>query len=264
MTEYQDIDALNWSSLKLMADSALHYHRGIKHPRKDTAALALGRKVHMAVLEPERFERDCVRRPDEWDSWRTKASKEWRQEQLDAGREVLDEGEAETIERMRESIANHADAKRRLEGTRREESIVWTVDGVACKGRVDAIAADRVVDLKTCRDLGLFVRRDAASLLYHGQLAWYLDGAIAAGACSPDAKAYTVPVENCEPFDCTSFELGPVSLEAGRRLWRRLFDQWVTCRDTGLWPGRYPNESVLELADWAAGMQPDADDNEEF
>ena len=46
---------------------------------------------------------------------------------------------------------------------------------------LDAVAPDRVVDLKTTRDMSKFPR-DAANLLYHGQMAWYLDGAIAASA----------------------------------------------------------------------------------
>jgi hypothetical protein len=263
MTEYQDIDALNWSSLKLMHESPLMYRWRERHPRKDTQALSLGRMVHMAVLEPERFEECCVRRPSEFDSWRTKASKEWRQEQLDAGREVMTDEDAETIERVREAIVWHADAMRLLQGTRREEALTWTVDGVECKGRVDAIAASRIVDLKTTRDLGLFVRKGAAELLYHGQLAWYLDGAIAAGACSPDAGAFVVAVETSEPYDCAAFRLGEESLDAGHDLWRSLIDQWITCRDTGLWLGKFPSLTFLDMPRWAAGMQPD-DDNEEF
>ena len=151
---------------------------------------------------------------------------------------------------------------KRIDGTRREESIVWTVDGVQCKGRIDAIADDRIVDLKTTRDLQIFVRRDAAQMLYHGQLAWYLDGAIAAGACSPDAAAYVVAVETTDPYDVACFRLGEQSLDAGRALWRRLLDEWVTCRDAGVWLGQYPSETVLEMPSWAAGMR--LEDEEEF
>lgn len=254
MTDYASIDALNWSSLKLMADSPLMYQWRQKHPRPDTKALSLGRKAHMAVLEPERYEQDCVRRPDEWDSWRTKASKEWRDEQLAAGREVMTDEEADKIELIRNAVYGHEDAMRRLDGTRREESIVWTVDGVRCKGRVDAIAPDRLPDLKTTRNLGTFVSRDAAALLYHGQLAWYLDGAIKAGACSPDAQAYAIAVETEPPYDCASFVLDDQLLSEGRTLWRYLFDLWMSCRDAGVWPGRYPSETPLHFTRWSKGL----------
>jgi len=251
MTNYASIDALNWSSLKLMADSPLMYQWRQEHPRPDTKSLSLGRKEHMAVLEPERYEQDCVRRPAEWDSWRTKASKEWRDEQTAAGKEVMNDAEADKIELIRNAIYGHADAMRRLAGTRREESIVWTVDGVRCKGRVDAIASDRVVDLKTTRNLGLFVRRDAGAYLYHGQLAWYLDGAISAGACSPDAQAYAIAVETEPPYDCACFALDGWYVEEGRALWKDLLEQWISCRDAGVWPGRYPNETPLQFKMWS-------------
>ncbi|MCP3884182.1 MAG: hypothetical protein GY700_01660 [Propionibacteriaceae bacterium] len=258
--EYSKIKALNWSSLKPMAESALHCQWLRCHPRVDTEALRLGTVVHMAVLEPDRYETECVRRPNKWDSWRTKASKEWRQDQIDAAMWVLTDDEADRVDRMVDAISRHSDAVRLLSNTRTEEAITWEIDGVPCKGRVDAISADRVVDLKTCRDLGLFVRRDAASMLYHGQLAWYLDGAIAAGACSPDAAAYVVPVESDGPYDCAALRLSERSLDAGRRLWRRLLDEWITCRDTGLWLGRYPSEDILDMPLWAPGMY---DDDEE-
>lgn len=260
--DYLAIKALNWSSLKAMETSGLLYQWRTSHARQDTAAMALGRKVHMAVLEPDRYETDCVRRPDEWKDWRKKAAKEWRQEQLDAGREVLTDDEADKIDAMVEAIKRHNDAVRLLSNTRCEESTQWTVDGVPCKGRIDAIAADRVVDLKTTRDLSLFVRRDAGSMLYHGQLAWYLDAAIATGSCSPDSAAYVVAVETEGPYDVAAMRLGEESIDAGRRLWRRLFDQWMTCRDTGLWPGRYPSETTLDVQPWAAGMRDD--EEEEF
>jgi hypothetical protein len=216
----------------------------------------------MAVLEPDKFLDYCVRRPEEWDSWRTKASKEWRDDQRAAGLEVMDDKDADTVERIVAAVSEHTDAQDLLRGTRREETIEWNWHGVRCKGRVDAIASDRIVDLKTTRDLGLFVRRGAAELLYHGQLAWYLDGAIEAGACSPDAAAYVVAVESTEPYDVAAFRLGEQSLDAGRALYSTLLERWITCRDADLWPGRYPSLTTLDMPGWAAGMR--QEDEEEF
>ena len=79
MTEYADIAALNWSSLKHMAESPLAYRWHLAHPREDTPALRLGRAVHARILEPAEYERrwavapQCDRRTKagraEWDEW---------------------------------------------------------------------------------------------------------------------------------------------------------------------------------------------------
>lgn len=61
---YDAIEAINWSSLVHMATSAKMLRWRVEHPRPDTPALALGRAIHCAVLEPERFERDYLVEPE--------------------------------------------------------------------------------------------------------------------------------------------------------------------------------------------------------
>ena len=73
--EYADIDAVNWSPLSAMRDSPLHYAHRLRTPRTDTPALAMGRAIHTAVLEPDAFPLGYVVRPDGIDR-RTKAGKE--------------------------------------------------------------------------------------------------------------------------------------------------------------------------------------------
>lgn len=256
--DYRALDALNWSSLKMMGDSPLLYRWRQEHPRPDTAALSMGRAIHVAVLEPAEFGAAYREKPADVD-YRTKSGKAWRDEATARGVEIITPEQSDTIVQCCESIASHADASALLSGTRREETIRWTVDGVACKGRVDAVNAERVVDLKTCRDLGKF-ERDAASFCYHGQLAWYLDGAIAAKATDPDAVPYIVAVETSEPYDCAAFRLSETVIDAGRYLWRSYLDRWVACRDADLWPGRHPSLEVLDLPPWAPGMRPDEEE----
>jgi len=245
MREYEQIEALNWSSLKEMAASPLHYQWRVEHPRRDTPAFALGRAVHCAILEPDAFDEryfvpealQCVAS--------TKAG--------------LLQRQAGTVLVCVESVARHAEASAALEGTHREVACTWTdpETGTACKGRLDAVARGRMVDMKTTgRGLATFPR-DAANYLYHGQLAWYIDGAIAAGLCDRDAAVQIVAVETCEPYDAALFTLPPYVVEAGRRLCRRLLSEWVECRAAGIWPGRYPSATALHLPDWAPGMRDD-------
>jgi len=60
MQDYYSVQAVNISSLKHMRRSPMHYLEVVANQRKDTRALALGRVAHMAVLEPERFDRAAV------------------------------------------------------------------------------------------------------------------------------------------------------------------------------------------------------------
>lgn len=54
-SDYLAIDAEHWTALKVILDSPLAYAAAKKAPRVDTAAMAIGRAVHVAVLEPDEF-----------------------------------------------------------------------------------------------------------------------------------------------------------------------------------------------------------------
>lgn len=58
--EYRQIDAINWSSLKHMAESPMLYRHMLDHGRDDTPALAFGRLVHTLVFEPALFNSECA------------------------------------------------------------------------------------------------------------------------------------------------------------------------------------------------------------
>ncbi|MFA5154787.1 MAG: PD-(D/E)XK nuclease-like domain-containing protein, partial [Clostridia bacterium] len=195
MLKYESIKALNWSSLKEVATSPRAYRWRQDHPREDTAALAMGRAVHCAILEPAEFEERYIVRPDGVDL-RTKEGKAWRTDAEASGREILTAEQGETVEECVASVGAHPDVAGLLEGCLVEQVVTWTdpATGVECKGRLDALTRRQVIDLKTTRELVRF-ESDAARLLYHGQLAWYLDGARAAGVVDPDAKAWIVAVE---------------------------------------------------------------------
>ncbi len=81
MTAYADIPGLNWSSLKLIATSPLMLKHRADNPRKDTPALARGRAIHCAILEPALFESAYVEEPDFGDL-RTNTTKAERAEWL--------------------------------------------------------------------------------------------------------------------------------------------------------------------------------------
>lgn len=277
--DYSKIAALNFSSLKHVQDSPLHYWHREQHPSDDdTPSKRLGRATHCLTLEPDAFESRYVVGQGKRCTAMTKKGDRCSHQALPLadhcgvhdgqaeaavwlldhpGVEVLTADEGDTAVACRNAVAGHSDAARLLHGAPSREVVVQWTDadtGVACKGRLDAVGPSSVVDLKTTgKGLGNF-GRDAGSLLYHAQVAWYLDGARAAGVVSDSAGAYIIAVETAAPWDVAAFEVAGAELDAGRELYRRMIDTWVSCRETGDWYGRYPVLTRLELPRWAPGM----------
>jgi hypothetical protein len=95
--------------------------------------------------------------------------------------------------------------------------------------------------------------RDASALLYHGQLAWYHEGAIAAGVLPPDADPPSVvAVQTTEPFDVMAFRMTPQALAAGRLLWQSLIRRYSACQAADYWPGVAPTVLDYEVMPWAS------------
>ena len=252
--EYCALPELNWSWLKEMEVSPKRCKWRADHPRKDTPAFKLGRAIHCAVLEPKRFELDYAVKPEGL-RLSSLEGKDWKI--LANDREPV----SDVVERCAKSVHEHVEAIKLLKNCRTEETIQWVDQrtGVACKARMDSVSVSpsAFVDLKKCRDLAWF-ERDARKFLYHGQIAWYFDGAVAASVLPHDAKPYIIAVEDHDECDVLVYPIRDETLNKGRALCRRLLDLWVQCMETGLWPGRGPALTRFELPvfaeDAAAGM----------
>lgn len=255
-TPYEAIDAMNWSTLKLLATSAKLLRWRVDRPREDTEALERGRRIHTAVLEPAKWSR-VVPLPDFGDM-RTKAAKTARDEWLVAnqGAEAIDADEHALCERVAASVREHPAAARLLAVGRAEQVITWIdrPSGLPCKARLDFLAPGHLADLKTGRWQSVRdIARDRAMYLDHGQLAFYLDGAIEAGLLPADASHHIIAAQTIEPYDVVVGALAPEDLDKGRMLCRRLIDRYLACRAADWWPGLAPEVVVLRLPEWAAG-----------
>jgi len=193
-----------------MAVSPLHYRYWSANTRPDTPAMALGRAVHMAVLEPRRFEslQDTPR----------KGTNRQRN--------------APTVRQIAAGIAKSvwkSCAGRYLICADTEMSVFWKKDCIGCKARVDAIQPGHVIELKTTRSLVEFhhaVRR----YHYDAQLAWYCD------ALGFD-KATIIAVETQPPYDVAICEVPRAILERGREKYRGWWSKLVECTRLERWPG---------------------------
>src|SRR4029077_6500729 len=110
--EYDRLDRVNWSSLKLMARSPAHYRQALIEPPADTDEKALGRAIHLSVFEPERV-RQLVA---VWDGG-SRRGKDWeRFKEENKGRELLTENAAKRCSQVAEAVRRDSNASRYLAG----------------------------------------------------------------------------------------------------------------------------------------------------
>lgn len=247
---YFDIDAVNWSSLKEMRRSPLHYQHRLHAPRKDTSSLVLGRAIHLAVLEPARFETEVavfdglVRRGKAWDEF----------QELNADRTILKPSEVEQCLSVRDAVRNSPVASPYLTGGVAEQTVTWTdpATGIACKARPDYLCADgkTFVDLKSARDIDERSFGSAAARYgYANQLAWYREGQYRSGL--GERTPVLIAVEHEPPYDVGVFTVDEDLLYTALAECQELLRRVALCRSTGKWPGRYGAAVPLALPRWA-------------
>lgn len=247
---YCAFEGINISSLKAMRRSPLHYLESAARSKRPSKAMSIGTATHCAVLEPSRFVEEYARFADRFDK-RTKAFKDF--EAGHPGREILSAVDYDACTAMRDAVRSHEAAANLLVEGRPEVSILWTDDatGIDCRGRADWIAPGHVlVGLKTTAraDTWAFPRQ-AASLGYHLQWAYYHDGYEAATGHAP--RMVEIVVESERPHDVVVYEIGADTIEQGRREYRELLVRLRECVEADTWPGSAPAPVPFSLPMWA-------------
>jgi len=270
---------LNWSTLKFLATSPKLLKWRVDHPEPESIPLRLGRAIHCAILEPDKFEgrwistTTCQAQTRAGEPCRAEGSRYFdglwfcgvrghappgATNTPGEGIEVIDAEGLKLTRLCAESVKAHAPSSKLLAGGHSEQEIEWVdaESGIECRGRVDYLRPDVLIDLKSTRRETVrdFVG-DVARNLYHGQVAWYTDGAIQAGRLPADAKnPYIIAVSTAEPYDVTAYQLSQATLEAGRILVRDLIAKYQECTAAGYWPGIAPDMQTLEIPNWSPGM----------
>jgi hypothetical protein len=257
--QYTALPYVNWSTAKMMQTSPKLVRYRAAHPRPDTAAFGLGRAIHACVLEPDRWVCDYAGRPDFGDL-RTKAGRAARDAWVDtlpASTMVLSAEDHALAELCAGEIHAHPHAHAMLTGGRAEQCVLWldADTGLRCKARLDYLRPTDLIDLKsTRRETPRQFLTEASALLYHGQIAWYHDGCIAAGVLPPDADLPgIVTVQTTEPYDVAAYRMTRAAYLTGRSLWRSLLRRYAECELAGYWPGIGPSILDFDVMPWAAG-----------
>jgi hypothetical protein len=259
--QYEAIDAVNWSILKLYDRSPLHAKHQMDFPSAPTPAMERGTAVHMAVLEPDKFDDEYVVAPKV--DRRTKAGKaEWAEfEQANQGKTFLSKTDGDYIKAVRSKIPKHAAVHDLLSGKGLNECAVVAernVDGqkILCKSLVDRITQHDgftwVIDLKSCQDAQPWAfGNKAASLDYGGQAAFYLDNLDAASPSSDVERRFVfLAWEVDPPYEPKLYEMDEGDIATCSSRANRLLRLHAKCVESNDWPGYSSEVELLRLPGW--------------
>jgi exodeoxyribonuclease VIII len=260
---YAEWPAVNASILNGFSRTPAHVYYEMTHGgKKRTPSLDLGWYVHLAILEPERFEAEVIV-PPKLDK-RTKVGKaEWAKfEAANAGKLFVDAATHEKVTAMAESMRAHETAREFFSGKGQNEiSIVWEdgATGLLCKARIDRVSTigewPIVGDVKSARNASR--REFERSIHLYGyavQAVHYLAGLetlypIPDGA--PFRRFVFFVVESEPPYCCACYELDDIALQEGELLRRKYLRAWKECTESGSWPGYAQGIDYASLPPWA-------------
>lgn len=290
--QYASTPGVNWSSLKYMSISPRMYRYRLTHPEPRKQAWALGGAIHCMVLEPGEFESRYVvldadtvkqvapgRGSKEGKALIAEhpefATSEMSSEEYQAacvalmfpGKESLTAKQHATAMAASAAIMEHRVARDLLHGGCAEESLTWidAVTGLKCKGRLDYLRPDLVIDLKSSRDPApAKFEKDAVAYGYAAQVAFYDDGARASKRVTGGRNPCVVAVRSKDDFDVAAFQLTDEALEIGRMIYRSLLQRLLECTESDFWPGVAPDLRSLDLPPWAITNIIDNAPTEEF
>jgi hypothetical protein len=250
--DYIKIDAVNWSTLKHMRTSPLHYRHAVDSPDEDTTRFGIGRAIHTAILEPHRLSTDYAvfegarRSGKAWEAF----------EAENIARTILKRDEMSRVQSLAARVASNDVAQEWLGGGNQaliERSIQWTdpATGIACKARPDAVHS-AIVDVKSTSSIDERQFRALATRMgYFGQLAFYRRGYKTLTKLTLPCAILAVEVD--APHDIGVFVVDDESLRVADDEITRLLAKLAECRKTNEWPGRYQKAQTMTLPDWALG-----------
>lgn len=253
--EYRLVPAINYSNLKHMRKSPLHYRHAVDAPPDPdlNQKLAMFRAVHTLVLEPFQFPAEYAVYEGRRDK-RTKAYKEFLE--ANQGRSILSINEHEQALAIAEAVSDHPWVIDLLaaDGTTCEVPMLWD-DATAgpCKGKADILhySEERgliVADLKTYATTdNRQVGRDGVRNGWHIQFAHYLHGAAqhyGLDLSKVKYSCFSVIAEANAPHDVCVFEWDEESIDFAMIEHRRLLDTVADCERKQKWPGRSNMQSI--------------------
>lgn len=264
-------ESVNFSTLKFMGISPLHYLDAVQNGTPDKPAFALGRAAHTALLEPETWEERYIVKPETVDrvddEGNVKTIQLRRDNRIPEWREFV-----ALAKEQRKSIITQEDydkalvmaqralvdpvASKRLQGrTEKEITILWkhALTGFQIRSRLDLVNHDLPVicDVKSVGDIRprrMWTNFERFS--YLAQAAMYTDAWFA--ATGEMLSFEVIAVESKRPFDIAVIPVSEDDLESGRKMYEVWLEELARCRESRQFLGiARGKELPFERPGWA-------------
>lgn len=257
--EYDRIPALRSSVLRELAlHTPLHARYTEQRGGRDSQAKQVGSLLHLALLEPERFDAECVVRPEFGDcrNRENKAKRDlWDAEH--AAHVVVSEETWTDVQAYRDAIYDHPILAGLLTARGVNElTLVWDDPlGVRCKARLDRFAefGERlaICEFKTSRSASPWsFAGDFMRFGYHVQAGFYLRGL--EQTYGPAERPYIIGVvEKGPPTLAAAYELTAEELDLCEAAFHAALKRYSECVESGRWPGYSDCLERLKLPAWA-------------
>lgn len=161
MQEYRAHPAVNWSTLRYLNDSPAAYLKALSTTITATSAMMRGTAVHERFMNQPLSVPDPYMGPSRSSTEGKAAWVEWLTERgmdptLKASQvSTLTAEQMVEIDAMVEAMRNYAPIQPYLDGAKFEQKMLFTINGVECKGICDWAnePLEAVIDIKTVRSL---------------------------------------------------------------------------------------------------------------
>ncbi len=256
---YHERPEWSYSQMKHILDHGIDYAVAAKRkmlPEPQSQAIDLGQLIHMLILGGK--DTFAV---SEFDNFRTKAARDWRDEQIANHKNIVTKelfDIAETV--IEERLEKHPLAQQFLYGNCKHEVEMYAkADGVDLRGKADVlkISGDSmiIVDIKTVSQFDECVPHEGYSprkpyyMHYDLQAAVYtLIGSASQKISSSFTNYYFCFIETVAPYRVQFVHTSPEFLESGERKLRRCLD---AIKEFGDKEPNFLIEEVPELGDFS-------------
>lgn len=258
-THGADDGSHNFSTLKKLALSGLHYLHACNTPFEPTRAMLIGTAVHQIVLGPRPGGKAVCCYPG--DRRQGKVWDEFKAKNHDA--DILTLPEWEEAEAIAKSVLRHPVAQARLIGSRYEVPMQWEDGGIKCStSGMDIVRLDgeELADLKTTTSVEPEAwQRQAFKMLYPQQLVFYRRGARANGM--PMTRGlYLLGVETRAPFDVVELEMSEGMIDLAEKAVSLWLEKLRVFKESNQWPGYAQSSVPMAVPAWMRDDDDDEDD----
>lgn len=250
---YNNIDALRASDLKEFCKSAAHYMTAVTTTRPQTEAMRWGSIVHLALLQPEEFERRVViELPCDKRTTAGKAQYAEFKASLALDSIVITHDERMILLDMRYSYAQYTTYKEGFAEAVFERAGMAELFGVSCKIKPDIFLTDsnKIYDLKTTEDASeQAFTRTIFSYQYHIQAAFY--ALVAEEITGFPVEFFSfIAIEKKAPYAVREFVLSKSTLDYAKVIVRRKLSLFHSCKLMDLWDGYSKTPVSVEIPRW--------------